>query len=372
MCVLCCHGPQSLEFCGCPEQLRFSIMGKPALNRGKSFVMPKKAKAAPVKKAAKVIKKPAAKETEDPPSDAVVLAAPVNNTIESLKSGVPEARDKGKSQKYTRDRDSLPPFVVDLIEQTSKKSGNARAFKSQAINRLYVRQPDGTLKLNLGDPIFKEASTVYEKEYKRTADEGYPESVMKGMFFGGSQTEFDKAVAKGEVFATNVDGNDYFAFKKVKVAREEGKNKKHELESQKGISKNVGDLLMDAFHQVGWKLPKKANELMVTNGGLSDGAQKLLGQAIASNDKMSKEASSLLKSKHEFPDTMLTELKKGYSKCTAYAASLAQLKDFELMPDGTSPEKESLDKFFMDVALHVQALNLKIEEAKGHIRAKAK
>ena len=349
-------------------------MGKPAgISRGKSFVMPKaKGKAAPVKKA--IQKKPSAKlQAEDRPEEAaVVSAAPVNDSIENLKNGVPEARDKGKAQKYARDRASLPPFVVNLVEEQSKKSGNQRSFKSAAINRLYTRLPDGSLKLNLGDPVFTQASSLYDKEFKRTSDEAYPETVMKGMFFHNSQVDFDRAISKGEIFSTNVDGVPYYAFTKVKVAREEGKNTKHELVGKKEISKQVGDQLLDALHQVGWKMSRKTAETMVSDGSLSEGAQKLLGQALASVEKMGKESSNLLKSKHDLPDQTVNRLKMGYAKCTGYCSSLNQLKEFEIMPDGSTPSKESLDEFFMGVALHVQELNLKIEEAKGHIRAKAK
>eukprot|EP00439_Symbiodinium_sp_Y106_P048171 s2645_g6.t1 len=118
-------------------------------------------------------------------------AAPsMNMTIDNLKAGVmePEARDKGKAQKYAKDSDHLPEYVKSLMDE-----------KSQAINRLYSRQGDGTLKLNLQDPLFQEASTMYERNYSSTMDDAYPRSIMINMFFRGDQAAFDEALRDGDI-----------------------------------------------------------------------------------------------------------------------------------------------------------------------------
>lgn len=119
-------------------------------------------------------------------------------------------------------------------------------------------------------------------------------------------------------------------------------------------------------------MPKMAAENMVQNSVLSDAAKKLLEQAIGSVDKLTKESAGMIKAKVELPGDMATSLKVGHAKCTAYANTLAQLRDLNLMPDGVEPTKEGLDKLFMEVAVHVQSVNHKVEAAKAEIRARSK
>ena len=165
----------------------------------------------------------------------------MNMTIDNLKAGVmePEARDKGKEQKYAKDSDHLPEYVKSLIDE-----------KSQAINRLYSRQGDGTLKLNLQDPLFQEASTMYERNYSSTMDDAYPRSIMINMFFRGDQAAFDEALRDGDIYETEnkkKGGKPFYAFTKYRVASEEGKKKDHRLQSSKAVNNAVADELLQAF-----------------------------------------------------------------------------------------------------------------------------
>ena len=85
----------------------------------------------------------------------MVSPGPINQTIEELKNGECTAmatRDKGKGVRFAKDRDTLPPHVIHLIEKESK--GN-RQFKIAMINRLYERRGDGSSRLNLGDRLFR-------------------------------------------------------------------------------------------------------------------------------------------------------------------------------------------------------------------------
>ena len=234
-------------------------MGKSSiLARGKSSLalpVEKKGKQAPkakgkpvpkakAKQATTAKKKPAAasSEAEAPPT--------MNATIDSLKAGVDETpRDKGKAQKYAKERENLPDYVKVLIEEESRKSGNARNFKSQAINKLYIRQSDGSLKLNLQDPLFQEASTMYEKNYSATMDDAYPPGIMKNLFFRGDQAAFDDAVRDGDIYQTESKkgGKCFWAFTKYRVASEEGKQQDHRLQSSKAVGTAVAAELLQAF-----------------------------------------------------------------------------------------------------------------------------
>ena len=301
--------------------------------------------------------------------------AQVNLTIEALKQGVPEeARDKGKAQRYAKERDNLPQYVRVLIDEESRKSGHKRAWQSAAMNRLYSRQSDGSLSLNLSDPLFQQASTMYESGYSRNEDQAYPASIMRNRFFNGSKHEFDTALAEGDIYeTTGKDDKVMYAFNTMTVGIEQEKRTDHKVTAKKSIDKNTFQELMAAYHNVGWKFSKKQAEAMVDDEGVMAGAAlTLVDQALASLDKINKETGALLKSKQPFEKEMLSSLKQGYAKSTGFVQTLNQLKDFHIMPDGSAPTKKTLDTFFMEVALRAQKLNKKVEEAKGHLRANSK
>ena len=69
-------------------------------------------------------------------------------------------RDKGKGIKYQRQKADLPGYVVALIEEETKKSSSPGAAKTNLINKLYRKEKDGTLSLQLSDPTFAEAQKV--------------------------------------------------------------------------------------------------------------------------------------------------------------------------------------------------------------------
>ena len=182
----------------------------------------------------------------------------MNMTIDNLKAGVmePEARDKGKAQKYAKDSDHLPEYVKSLMDE-----------KSQAINRLYSRQGDGTLKLNLQDPLFQEASTMYERNYSSTMDDAYPRSIMINMFFRGDQAAFDEALRDGDIYETDnkkKGGKPFYAFTKYRVASEEGKKKDHRLQSSKAVNMRLQTSCCRPF-RVTWTKRQPTHPATATN-----------------------------------------------------------------------------------------------------------
>ena len=142
-------------------------------------------------------------------------AGPVNATIDQLNqtaAELAEGRDKGKALKYQRmkEQGALPAHIVHLIEQESKKSTSKRAFVTNAINKLFSRQEDGSSSLNLKDPLFQKA---------------LPESVMCGLYFNNNVQAFQNALKKGEIARVEDDhGIPYFAFKSFEIGRVDGKS----------------------------------------------------------------------------------------------------------------------------------------------------
>ena len=158
------------------------------------------------------------------PSTTSASASPgfINQTIEDLRSGdvaLNEKRDKGKGVRFVKDRDTLPPHVLHLIDKESK--GN-RQFKSIAINKLYERQSDGSLRLCLSDPIFREAQELYTSTYSKQKEHSLPETVMLASHFGGNTRLFEEAAKKAEIFSSKGSDGTYWAFKTFEIGRKDG------------------------------------------------------------------------------------------------------------------------------------------------------
>ena len=69
---------------------------------------------------------------------------------------VESGRDKAKGQKYAKMKDSLPEHIVDLVEKQSVKAASPRDYKTMVINKLFKRNANGKLELNLDDQFFQE------------------------------------------------------------------------------------------------------------------------------------------------------------------------------------------------------------------------
>lgn len=102
-----------------------------------------------------------------------------------------QSRDKGKGQKYARIKDTLPAHVVDLIEEQSKKAMAPRQFKTAAINRLFKRNANGALELNVTDALFEEHKELFTQKYNKEDEKAVPPGIMLNLYFNGNQAWAD-------------------------------------------------------------------------------------------------------------------------------------------------------------------------------------
>ena len=174
------------------------------------------------------MKKPAAKGSK------------INETIKKLKTGVSKPdlvknkknvddetdveeqyRDKAKGQKYQKLRDSLPEHVVDLVETESKKAFSPREFKTMVINKLFKRNSQGKLELNLTDHLFEEHKRIYTKKFSKETDHAMPAAIMKGLYFQNDEGAFQRALKAGDI--EEVDGENgktFYAYTSFKNGKE--------------------------------------------------------------------------------------------------------------------------------------------------------
>ena len=110
--------------------------------------------------------------------------------------GGDQHRDKAKGQKYSKMKHQLPDHVVDLVERESMKSSSPREFKTKLINKLFVRNKDGKLELDLNDERFEEHRKIYSRKFAKETDTAMPESIFKGLYFRNDQLAFEASKRK--------------------------------------------------------------------------------------------------------------------------------------------------------------------------------
>ena len=327
-------------------------------------------------------KKPAAKAASKAKAAAKAKIGSLNRSIQDMKAGIEDEdaedenthRDKGKAIKFNKQRSQLPPHVLHLLEVQSQEASSPRAFKTQIINKLYKREKDGSLTLNLGDAIFREHELVYKKKFARSQSEALPGSIFRGLYFQGSQAALEAAVACGDVKKVRQAGDDgvetdYYAFKKYVVGEEQGKNVQQELTAEKTVSARDAEDLRKALKAVGWSLDTVSQKAVVQeNGKMVTQVNNLIKQAQAAQEKLAKEALSCIKAWQGSSET-LKHLKKDYATSVSHISQITHVRDLRELPSGEALTKEGFDTFMLRVAKLTEAFNVTIAKAKAEMKA---
>ena len=315
-------------------------------------------------------------------------ASSINDTISKLQKGVSKTdldegsehseedddkRDKAKGQKYQKMKSALPDHVIDLIEKQSQKASSPRLFKTQIINKLFKRNPDGRLELNLDDDVFSEHRKIYSKKFSKEKETAYPESILRGLYFNNSQDALDRAKQAGEVVAVEgSNGKTLWAFESLSRGVENAKVEEQRLASSKKVSKEQAKMLAQCFAEVGWSWRYSEGDVQSLQNGKKIPQQilDLCKQATDSQNKLCKEAMTLIKGwKGEGHQETMMKLKRGHATCTVNLAKLAHMKEFRELPDDLEPTKGNLDNLMQEMALHTKSYNELIETSKGILRS---
>lgn len=317
----------------------------------------------------------------------------INDAIKRLKSGVikdpdekkeeqkvdeeqenegEDHRDKAKGQKYAKLKDSLPDYIVDLVEVQSKKSVSPRDFKTKVINKLFTKGPNGKLELNLGDMMFEEHKRIFTKKYHGEEDAAMPESILKGLYFGNDKEAFENAKKNGDIQEVDVDGKSFWAFKTYKKGIVTGTTDEQSLKGNQKIDRQQSKLLKEVFNSVGWDWNYVEADVkkMITDHKIPSAVLHLVKQASDSQSKLAKEAMTLIKSWPDAKDTRLKELKTGYAETQLNLTKLTHMKEFCELPGDEEPTKANLDKLMQQMAQHVQRFNELVETCRGVMRSK--
>ena len=289
-------------------------------------------------------------------------------------SGDAEHRDKGKGEKFAKMKSSgqLPPYILNMYESPPPGT-SARAYRTAMVNRLFHREQDGSLRLRSSDPMFTQAKKAYEDKYHKATTESYTRMIFAGMFFANDDTKLQAAIEKGEVLESKgEDGEVLYSMKKVVRGVRKGAAEETSLTAAKSLNeKEYAEMaqLMDEF-KISYTFSKK-DKALLDDGKLPDSAVKTLNQAVAANERLSKQAAQLSQ-KHsaEFPKDVFNELKKQHKVSQKNILNLQHIMAFQEIENEGPVTKTSLDRVMMAIAKDTSELNQAIEIAKGVLKAK--
>lgn len=339
-------------------------------------------------------KKPAMSTKKASLKRPAAAGATINGTIEKLQRGISkidvetgddgrenpheesdneDKRDKAKGQKYAKMKKELPAHVLDLVEKESLKAASPRDFKTKVINRMFKRNKQGKLELNLEDQVFEEHKEIYTRRFAKEQDHAMPASIMKGLYFANDQTAFDRALASGDIVEVDCgDGKTMYSYTSYKKGIEHGNKQGQTLTGKAKMKSEHAKVLGEAFEKVGWDWDYKSEDVKKLEQGkvIPKSILNLVNQAYESQQRLGKDAMALIKSwKGDPKDEALMKLRKGHAVCGQNMAKLAHMRDFAELPDDLEPTKANLDEIMKTMALHTKEYNTLIETSKGKLKS---
>ena len=302
----------------------------------------------------------------------------LNEQMQSWSQGVgtspSDVRDKGKGEKFSKmaQHNQIPDFVMDLYNHPPPGESK-RSFRTQLINKLFVRRPSGTLDLSTQDALFVQAKAAYEHRYHKAEVLGYTRLMFCGQFFANNEQKMQQAIDEGEVSVEQGQcGTTFYNFKKQIKGMARGSKNEHKIESKKKLDKSEYEELSDIMEELKWhyKLTKKDGEAL-DKGKLPPAAAKVIEEAIAAQEKLSKQALQLAtKSSMDVPEEKLKELKQGHMTAKKHLSTLQHILSFKEFENHDPVSQHGLDKLLLEIASDTAKLNRDVEMAKGSVRSK--
>ena len=320
-----------------------------------------------------VLKKPAAKK-----------AAVKNTLVESVQQwkDTPvndenqdqgDIRDKGKGEKYKKmmTAGSLPPHVIDLIENQARKSVSPRCAKTSAINQLFKRLPNGTYELQLSKPLFAEAKTMYEEKFGKDSHKAMPQRIFKSLYFHGNQAALDEAIEAGEVKETKDDeDNKYYCFRCLEVGTLKGKKETQTITRTRAVNNDQANALAVSMASLGFSFIFETPKILVNDdGSLTKAMVTVMQQAKQAEIKLGAELTKLL-CKFDKDSTHYKNLKNGHIACTKCVTDIDYVLSFEEFQMNQPVTGQRHKDFMHELATVTEKTNEDRELARGFLKSK--
>ncbi|CAE7398625.1 unnamed protein product [Symbiodinium sp. CCMP2592] len=267
-------------------------------------------------------------------------------------------RDKGKSEKFTKMKlaGSLPPYVVDLYDNAANQKESPRQFRTEIINSLFKRNPKtGRYSLIDNQPLFTEAKRVWEKKFGTDGKESYTKLVMRGLFFGNSESAGEVTEFKSK------DGTCFYSFRKMTAGVETGQ------ESSLGYTKQAKGTQQQA--DIDWSMPYKGTDGLVVEPGkkLPKPMAAFLEKAVATQIRLGGETMLPQESSDVYD-----KLKKAYVESQKMLGECRHILAWKEMPDSQPVSKDNFDKFMTFVAKQTLAHHELLANGKAVVKEERK
>ena len=209
-------------------------------------------------------------------------------------------RDKGKGEKFAAmmKANMLPNHVQHLYNEVAKTKSSPRDFRTQIINSLFDRKPNGRFELRDDKPLFEEAKEIYDRKYSKDRAVAYPRAVMKGLYFQNSESAFMEALESGDIQEVEDPSNPdnpvkFYAYRKLETGKESGSVHSSKLKKQRRANPQQAELMSEMMTSLGWTFNYKSH-LKIEKGKLPAAMTDLLDEAIEAQTKIQGEAEKLM------------------------------------------------------------------------------
>ncbi len=166
-------------------------------------------------------------------------------------------RHKGKAEKFAKllKAGALPPHVAHMFTIESKKQPSSRQYQTELINRLMVKQPDGTYAVNCEQNFFEEYRRVYVEHKAQDTQKGMPRGVFLHTHFHGDENALKESLKNGEVTSSRDEesGIEYLSFRVVKLSESKVNQSGEQVKGTKKVKHEEAKVMAGLMSQMKWQ-----------------------------------------------------------------------------------------------------------------------
>lgn len=233
-----------------------------------------------------------------------------------------EHRDRGKARKYKKlhEAKAIPEHIAQMIEEESKKQNKPRQYKTDLINKLFVKTSKGDYTMKPHQPVFETFKETMHKRFGRDETEGTPRAVFLWSTFQGNKQALEAAIEEGAVKEWKQDGVEFCAFRKTTAGVEATTSQTSKLGTgETKMKAEEFDIMSKTFSSLGWEFGA-AEASGHNQGELASASGK--GPKSLENAGLTDEMSKMIKDAKGAMERLQQNSMKLIGKCSDQAAKM--------------------------------------------------
>ena len=116
------------------------------------------------------------------------------------------------------DRGQLPDFICKIFDKDSKGNYPSSELRRSIINNLFVKQADGSFRMDYDNNIIVEARSQIERKEAARNELGMPKTVFLANIFHGNEYLLKRAIDNGEVEVKQDEGKEFYSFRTISTS----------------------------------------------------------------------------------------------------------------------------------------------------------